>query len=197
MAIPKIATAEFVLSANAPQQFPPPVYPEVAFVGRSNVGKSTLINTLLNRKNLVRTSSRPGCTQAVNFFLVNDAWYFVDLPGYGYAKAPLAVKSAWLRLLEAYLSERPNLRAVALLMDCRRLPGDEEMQLGAWLRPLGRQVIRVLTKADKLKRGQRARQAREIAARLGPEEDEGFIWFSALSHEGRKELWARLLAALG
>ncbi len=198
MAIPKITDAEFVLSAPTAKSLPPPTLPEAAFVGRSNVGKSSLINTLLNRKNLVRTSSRPGCTQAVNFFLVNQRWYFVDLPGYGYAKAPLAVKAQWLKLMDGYLRERPSLRAVALLLDGRRTPGPEELELWAMLRGQGRRVIGVLTKADKLKRGERARRLQEITAALTPLGVTGaeLTWFSSLSREGRQELWTRLLAAL-
>ncbi len=125
MAIPKILEAEFILSAPRPEQFPKGILPEVAFWGRSNVGKSSLINTLLHRKGLVRTSSRPGCTQAINYFLINQIWYFVDLPGYGYAQVPLPVKEKWLRLIATYLENRAGLRAVVLLLDCRRLPGPD------------------------------------------------------------------------
>jgi GTP-binding protein len=198
MAIPKILEAEFILSAPRPEQFPKGVLPEVAFWGRSNVGKSSLINTLLHRKGLVRTSSRPGCTQAINYFLINQVWYFVDLPGYGYAQVPIPVKEKWLRLIATYLENRSGLRAVVLLLDCRRLPGPDELEIITQLKIWGRQVIVVLTKADKLKKGQRARQLNEIATQLAPGgiQPQEFIWFSAMTQEGRRELWDRLFTVL-
>lgn len=198
MAIPKIISAEFILSAFNPSQFPQGTLPEVAFWGRSNVGKSSLINTLLNRKNLVRTSSRPGCTQSVNFFLINDVWHFVDLPGYGYAQVPLAVKAKWLELINAYLAERRGLKAVVFLMDCRRLPGDEDLELLQDLQEWGQAIIPVLTKADKLKPGQRARARADIEKRLASTgiNFKQLLWFSALTQEGRKELWGQILSLL-
>lgn len=196
MAIPKIQAARFLLSATRPTDFPGRRLPEIAFWGRSNVGKSSLINTLLHRRNLVRTSSRPGCTQAINYFLVNESWYFVDLPGYGYAEVPVAVKAQWLRLIDVYLEGRANLRAVVFLLDSRRLPGPEELQILANLREWQRQPILVLTKADKLKQGERSRQLQEIRARLAPAGLTDYLWFSALTHEGRRELWDRLLGVL-
>jgi GTP-binding protein len=198
MAIPKILEAQFILSAPRPEQFPKGILPEVAFWGRSNVGKSSLINTLLHRKGLVRTSSRPGCTQTINYFLINQTWYFVDLPGYGYAHVPIPVKEKWLRLIATYLENRAGLRAVVVLLDCRRLPGPEELEIITRLREWRRQVIVVLTKADKLKRSQRFQQQREIANRLAPGgiQPEECLWFSALTQEGRRELWDRLLTVL-
>jgi GTP-binding protein len=198
MAIPKISAAEFILSAPRPEHFPKEMLPEVAFWGRSNVGKSSLMNTLVHRKSLVRTSSRPGCTQAINYFLINQLWYFVDLPGYGYAQVPLPVKEKWLRLIATYLENRAGLRAVVLLLDCRRLPGPDELEIITQLKIWHREVIVVLTKADKLKKGQRAQQQREIAARLAPGgiNRQDCIWFSAMTQEGRRELWDRLLTIL-
>jgi GTP-binding protein len=198
MAIPKILEADFILSASRPEQFPKEKLPEVAFWGRSNVGKSSLINTLLHRKGLVRTSSRPGCTQTVNYFLINQSWYFVDLPGYGYAQVPIPVKEKWLRLIATYLENRAGLQAVILLLDCRRVPGPVELEIITQLRNWRRQVIIALTKADKLKKGQRARQMQEIAARLAPGgiQSQDYIWFSSVTQEGRRELWDRLLTVL-
>ena len=198
MSIPKILEAEFILSASHPEHFPKGTLPEVAFWGRSNVGKSSLINTLLHRKSLVRTSSRPGCTQTINYFLINQKWHFVDLPGYGYAHVPVPVKEKWLRLIADYLENRSPLRAVILLLDCRRLPGPAELEIITQLENWRRQVIVILTKADKLKKGQRAQQQREIAGLLAPGgvQPEDFIWFSSTSHEGRRELWDRLLTIL-
>ncbi|MEW6658218.1 MAG: ribosome biogenesis GTP-binding protein YihA/YsxC [Thermodesulfobacteriota bacterium] len=199
MAIPKITAAEFLLSVHQPGQLPPGDRPEVAFLGRSNVGKSSLINCLLGRRNLVRTSSRPGCTQALNFFLINGRWYFVDLPGFGYAAVSKGLKAAWGRLVMAYLSTRKNLAAVVLLQDGRRAPGPEELFLWEFFRERGITVVPVLTKVDKLKQGERAKQLQNITAALaslGVKREE-FLWFSAVTREGRDKVWARLLQSLG
>ena len=127
MPSPKIITAEYSLSAHQPEQCPTPGLPEVAFLGRSNVGKSTLINTLLGRRKLVRTSSRPGCTRALNFFFINQCWYFVDLPGFGYAAVSKELKAGWGRLVLDYLARQETLAAVVFLQDGRRRPGPEEL----------------------------------------------------------------------
>jgi GTP-binding protein len=198
MPIPKIISAEYSLSAHRGDQCPPAGLPEVAFLGRSNVGKSTLINSLLGRKKLVRTSSRPGCTRALNFFLINGRWNFVDLPGFGYAAVSKELKAEWGRLVLDYLERRETLAAVVFLQDGRRQPGPEELFLWEFLRERGRRVIPVLTKADKLKQGERSRQRRyfsEALAAIGIEPGE-VIWFSALTREGRDRLWDRLQACL-
>jgi GTP-binding protein len=198
MMIPKIISAEYSLSAHRGNQCPPAGRPEVAFLGRSNVGKSTLINTLLGRKKLVRTSSRPGCTRALNFFLINQRWNFVDLPGFGYAAVSRELKAEWGRLALDYLGGRETLAAVVFLQDGRRQPGPEELFLWEFLRERGRRVIPVLTKADKLKQGERSRQLRHFTgalAAIGIDPGE-VIWFSALTREGRDRLWERLLACL-
>ena len=198
MTIPKILSAEYTLSAHRGDQCPPGGLPEVAFLGRSNVGKSTLINNLLGRKKLVRTSSRPGCTRALNFFLINQRWNFVDLPGFGYAAVSKDVKANWGPLVLDYLARRESLAAVVFLQDSRRVPASEELFLWEFLSEHGRRVIPVLTKADKLKRGERDRQLKLFAAALTPYGvDPGeVIWFSALSREGRDQLWGRLLTCL-
>ena len=199
MAIPKILSAEYSLSAHRGDQCPPGRLPEVAFLGRSNVGKSSLINSLLGRKKLVRTSSRPGCTRALNFFMINQRWNFVDLPGFGYAAVSKELKAGWGRLVLDYLGGRECLAAVVFLQDGRRLPGPEELFLWEFLRDRGRLVIPVLTKADKLKQGERSRQLHRFTAALAAcGVDPGdVIWFSALTREGRDRLWDRLLACLG
>jgi GTP-binding protein len=199
MPSPKIITAEYSLSAHQADQCPNPGLPEVAFLGRSNVGKSTLINTLLGRRKLVRTSSRPGCTRALNFFLINQRWYFVDLPGFGYAAVSKELKAGWGRLVLDYLARRETLAAVVFLQDGRRRPGPEELFLWEFLLERGRRVIPVLTKADKLKQGERRRQLQHAAGALA---DFGvnpgdFIWFSAPKLEGKDQLWEHLLACLG
>ena len=198
MTIPNIISAEFKISVHHKRQLPPANLPEVAFLGRSNVGKSTLINTLLARKKLVRTSSRPGCTQALNFFLINEQWYFVDLPGYGYARVPRETQARWGDLILGYLEERPNLTALVFLQDPRRTPGEEELFLWDKLLSWGRVVIPVLTKADKVKKGERGRRLREILKVLAPYEvaTDQFLWFSATTNEGREKLWQRLLECL-
>ena len=198
MAIPKITSAELNVSVHLPEQMPPVHFPEIAFLGRSNVGKSSLINTLLARKRLVRTSSSPGCTRALNFFLVNGKWYFVDLPGYGYAQVSRETKARWGDLIMAYLETRPNLAGVVFLQDPRRLPGPEELFLWESLTATGRTVIPVLTKADKVKKAERARRLKEITAALGPFQvaSTDFLWFSAATREGRDKLWQRLLKNL-
>ena len=129
----KITSAEFVTSATKPSQYPPEGLPEIAFAGRSNVGKSSLINVLVNRKRLVKTSSTPGRTQLVNFFDINDSINFVDLPGYGYAKVPASVRKKWGPMIETYLSGRNTLKGVVVIMDIRRTPREEEQNLIDWL----------------------------------------------------------------
>ncbi|MDP7157341.1 MAG: ribosome biogenesis GTP-binding protein YihA/YsxC, partial [SAR324 cluster bacterium] len=129
----KITSAELVISAAAPKQFPPTKVPEVAFAGRSNVGKSTLINSLLNRKNLVKTSSTPGKTQLINFFRINQSFHCVDLPGYGFAKVPAPLRRSWQALTEVYLSRREPLRGVVLIIDSRQGPTAGDVQLKQWL----------------------------------------------------------------
>jgi len=146
----KIKTAEFVTSATEPSQYPPALLPEIAFAGRSNVGKSSLINTLVNRKRLVKTSSTPGRTQLINFFDINQQMGFVDLPGFGYARVPRAVKKKWGPMIETYLSGRETLKGVVVIMDIRRIPGQEELNLLGWLDHYSITGISVLTKTDKL-----------------------------------------------
>jgi GTP-binding protein len=198
MTSPKILSAEYSLSVHAPDQCPAGVLPEVAFLGRSNVGKSSLINCLLGRKKLVRTSSKPGCTRALNYFFINQGWYFVDLPGFGYAAVSRELKANWGSLVMEYLGERPSLSTVVFLQDGRRRPGSEELFLWEFLQARGRRVIPVLTKADKLKAGERRRQMRDFVGPLAPfgVEARDVIWFSALTREGRDQLWERILAAL-
>ena len=199
MAIPKIKTAELLISVHRLDQLPGELLPEVAFLGRSNVGKSSLINGLLARRKLVRTSAKPGCTRALNFFLINGVWNFVDLPGFGYAAVSRELKAGWGDLVMGYLEGRRQLAAVVFLQDGRRVPASEELFLWEFLREQGRRVIPVLTKADKLKRGERTRQLKllgEALAAIGVDPGE-VIWFSALTREGRDRLWDRLLACLG
>jgi GTP-binding protein len=183
-----IKSTDFITSAVKPDQYPPSEFPEVAFAGRSNVGKSSLINKLVNRRSLVKTSSTPGRTQLINFFMVNGDLSLVDLPGYGYAKVPAAVKKQWGPMVEAYIANRTSLKAVVLLMDIRRTPKAEEFNLMDWLRHHQIPMILVLTKADKLSKTQQTKQ-RKIAAEVLGVDAADFVLFSAKSGLGTAILW--------
>jgi len=188
-----IKSAEFVTSAVKPDQYPPLKYPEMAFAGRSNVGKSSLINTLVNRKRLVKTSSTPGRTQLINFFDINNRFTFVDLPGYGYAKVPTAVRKKWGPMIETYLSGRDSLKGVVVIMDIRRTPREEEHHLIAWLAHYSIARILVLTKADKLSKTKQDKHTAAVASSLEVDSSE-LILFSAKSRQGRDAVWDAILS---
>ena len=183
-----VKQTEFVKSAVKPSQYPQGDYPEIAFAGRSNVGKSSLINTLINRKNLVKTSSKPGCTQLINFFKINDELFFVDLPGYGYAKVSKKIRAQWSPMIKNYLSSRNSLVGVVLLMDIRRHPGKEELNLIQWLEISHLPWLAVLTKADKFSKQKRHKRLELISKDLGVTKD-SVILFSAKSKLGRDIIW--------
>lgn len=188
----KIHRAEFITGAVAPKQYPPTTLPEVAFAGRSNVGKSSLLNSLLNRKKLVKTSSTPGKTQEINFFDINSRWVFTDLPGYGFAKAPASVRRKWGEMIERYLTGRQPLRLVVLLLDIRRNPTDLDLQMQEWLDHYEIPYLLVATKADKLKQGEMARQLKKLKAAFDPESTSSVIAYSSQSGLGRKILWGQI-----
>jgi GTP-binding protein len=190
-----IKSAEFVTSAVRPSGYPPAILPEVAFAGRSNVGKSSLINTLINRKRLVKTSSTPGRTQLINFFEINQAFLFVDLPGYGYARVPKRIQKEWGPMVETYLSTRKTLRGVVLVMDIRRIPGTEDLQLMDWLNHFDIKSILILTKCDKFSKTKQTRQHLSIAKALSADKED-LILFSAKSRQGKKMAW-NAIAKLG
>ncbi len=179
-----IKTVEFVKSAVKPSQYPEFEFPEIAFAGRSNVGKSSLINTLIQRKDMVKTSSKPGCTQLINFFLINETLSFVDLPGYGYAKVSKKIRAQWQPMVNLYLSHRQSLMGLILLVDIRRDPGQEELDMTRWLEANGMPYLVVLTKADKLSRTQQKKRQSAICTQLGREEN-AVILFSAKTRQGR------------
>jgi GTP-binding protein len=186
-----VKSSEFVTSALNPEQDPPPEFPEVAFAGRSNVGKSSLINTLINRKRLVKASSTPGRTQMINFFIINAGLMMVDLPGYGYAKVPQSIRKNWGPMVETYLSRRSSLKAVVLLIDIRRTPGVEELNFLNWLAHYNITAIPVLTKADKLARANQSKQQKMIAQTLELPKDL-LILFSAKTGQGKEALWEKI-----
>lgn len=191
----QVLSAEFITSAVNPPHYPLAEMPEIAFAGRSNVGKSSLINTLVNRKRLVKTSRTPGRTQLINFFDINRAFSFVDLPGYGYARVPAAVKKNWGPMVTTYLSTRKTLNGVVLLLDIRRVPGPEEGNFIDWLDQYHRAAILVLTKADKLSKTKQIRQQRVVADALGVNQ-EALIRFSTKTRQGKEALWRAILGLL-
>ena len=188
-----IKSAEFVKSATKPSQYPPAQLPEIAFAGRSNVGKSSLINTLVNRKHLVKTSSTPGRTQLINFFNINQQIGFVDLPGYGYARVPVSVRKKWGPMIETYLSGRDTLKGVVVILDIRRIPRQEELNLLGWLSHYAIPAIVVLTKTDKLSRNKVNRQHSENARALSMKPGD-LILFSAKTRRGKDPLWKTILS---
>ena len=186
----KIVSAEFVKSATEPSQYPEGKLPEVAFAGRSNVGKSSLINTIARKKNLARTSSTPGCTRLINFFTVNNEISLVDLPGYGYARAPIASKREWGPMIETYLKHRESLESVIVILDVRRHPSEQDLTLIDWLRHYEIIPTVVLTKIDKISRSQAKVRQRKIKELLGLTVDP--ILFSARTGEGKDAIWGAI-----
>ncbi len=183
-----ILSAEFVTSAVRSSQYPPAEFPEVAFAGKSNVGKSSLINILVNRKRLVKTSTTPGRTQLINFFNINGRMTFVDLPGYGYAKVPISIQKSWKPMIETYLSERPTLKAVVMIMDIRRIPDEKDLYLLNWLGHHQIPTIPILTKTDKLKTSQQLHQLTLVSTTTGIPRDQ-IILFSAKTRIGKEPIW--------
>lgn len=163
--------------------------PEIAFAGKSNVGKSSLINALMNRKALARTSSQPGKTQTINFYNINHAFYYVDLPGYGYAKIALSEKEKWGKMIENYLKKSKQLRAVFLLIDIRHAPSANDRLMYEWILGNGFHPIIIATKLDKIKRSQIQKQVKLIQEELQVEPDTILIPFSAETKQGREEIW--------
>ncbi len=170
-------------------KLPDSPHPEVAFAGKSNVGKSSLINALMNRKSLARTSAQPGKTQTINFYNVNDAIYFVDLPGYGYAKASEEVKAKWGKMIEDYLHKSKKLKAVFLLIDIRHAPSANDCIMYNWIVDHGYHPIIIATKLDKINRSQIQKQVKLIKTTLQVEPDTAIVPFSAETKQGREEIY--------
>jgi GTP-binding protein len=192
----EIKQSEFITSAVLPKQYPEDNRVEVAFVGRSNVGKSSIINSLTNRRGLAKVSGTPGKTRLINFFLINNTFHLVDLPGYGYAKVSKVEKQGWGNIIESYLLNRPQLRKVVLLVDCRHKPSEDDILMYKWIRYYGHETLVVATKKDKLKKSEVPKSEKLIRETLELSKDEKVMFFSSLNKDGREELLEELFSEL-
>ena len=188
--------AEILLSAANKSHYPQNDIPEIALAGRSNVGKSSFINTLLNRKNLARTSGKPGKTQLLNFFNIDDKLRFVDVPGYGYAKVSKTERAKWGKMIEEYLTSRDNLRAVVSLVDLRHDPSADDVQMYEFLKYYEIPVIIVATKADKIPRGKWNKHESAIKKKLDFDKTDDFIIFSSVDRTGLDQAWDAILGKI-
>jgi GTP-binding protein len=187
-----IKDAKFIISAVKPEQYPEGNLPEIALAGRSNVGKSSLINKLLNRRGLARTSSTPGKTQQLNYYLINNEFYFVDLPGYGFARVPKDVKAQWGKMIGRYLDKRENLQLVLQLVDIRHAPSKEDVEMYQYLVHHQRPHAIIVTKADKVSRGQYQKHVKVIRETLGLIPGTPIILTSSETGQGKDEVWKLL-----
>ena len=192
----KITSAEFLTGAVSYKQYPDSAYPELAFAGRSNVGKSSLINSLLNRKKLVKTSQTPGKTQEINFFKINNDFIFADLPGYGFAKVPQSVRKRWGKMIEDYLLKRETLLAVIFIIDLRRRPSQLDLSLQRWLEAHGVEYLLVGTKVDKLSQSEIKKQKDKLNVAYFDGGEGELLVYSSKSSRGRKELWSEITSRL-
>jgi len=184
-----IKKSELLITAAKKEQYPETTVPEIAFAGKSNVGKSSMINALLNRKSLARTSSQPGKTQTINFYNINDILNFVDLPGYGYAKVSKSEKEKWGKMIETYLTSREQLKEVILLVDIRHEPNANDMQMYEWIKSFGYTGFVIATKADKISKGQRDKYISVIKKTLNIEDKNFIIPFSASEKVNVEKVW--------
>lgn len=171
----KVTKSEIVISAVKPEQYPEGGLPEIALAGRSNVGKSSFINSLINRKNLARTSSKPGKTQTLNFYIINDELHFVDVPGYGFAKVSKSEREAWGRMIETYITTREELKAVVQIVDLRHAPSNDDVQMYEFLKYYGIPVIVIATKADKIPKGKWDKHAKVVRQTLNIDPEDELI----------------------
>lgn len=186
----KVTKSEFIISAVKPSQYPEDALPEIALAGRSNVGKSSLINRMINRKNLARTSATPGKTQQLNYYRINDQLYFVDFPGYGYAKVSKTQRALFGQMMEQYLLERKELKLVMQMIDMRHPPTKDDIMMYEWLKHHGLPVCVVTTKMDKIPKTRRVKHAKIIKDALQLHPEDSFVSFSSEEGLGRDELWA-------
>ena len=184
-----IKSVNLEIVCGVTSKLPDTVLPEIAFAGKSNVGRSSLINALINRKAYARTSSQPGKTQTINFYNVNESLYYVDLPGYGYAKVPIKEREKWGKMINQYLQGSKQLKAVFLLMDIRHEPSENDKLMYEWILHSGFQPIIVATKLDKIKRSQIQKQVKLMKEALKAEKEIKVIPFSAETKQGREEIW--------
>ncbi|AHM56918.1 GTP-binding protein EngB [Peptoclostridium acidaminophilum DSM 3953] len=191
----KIKNAEFITSAVEKHQYPAEGLPEIAFVGRSNVGKSSSINTLLNRKGIARISQNPGKTRTINFYKVNEEFHFVDLPGYGYAKVSKTEQAKWGGIMERYLSDRQELCSIFLLVDIRHEPKEDDRIMYEWIKHFGYDCTVIATKSDKITRGQYQKHKAMIKNKLGLADEEKIILLSSLKKTGIDEVWDEIISS--
>jgi len=183
-----IKTSEFVTSAVKRDQYPEDGRHEIAFVGRSNVGKSSIINAITNRRHLAKVSSTPGKTRLINFFIINEDFYLVDLPGYGYAKVSKKEKASWGGIIENYLNNRNQLKRVILLVDCRHKPTEDDILMYKWIRHYGYEVMVVATKSDKLSKNDLKKSEKVIRETLELNKNDNLLFFSSLKKENKEDL---------
>lgn len=186
----KVTSADIVISAVRPNQYPDTQLPEIALAGRSNVGKSSFINKMLNRKALARTSSKPGKTQTLNFFLINEKLFYVDVPGYGYAKVSKSEREAWGKMIETYITSREQLRAVVLLVDLRHSPTKDDVMMYEFLKHYEIPVIIIATKADKIPKGKWEKHAKVVRETMQIEEGDELVLFSSETGMGKEKAWS-------
>ncbi|GIP31339.1 ribosome biogenesis GTP-binding protein YihA/YsxC [Paenibacillus sp. J2TS4] len=186
----KVKQAEFIISAVGPAQYPEDALPEIALAGRSNVGKSSLINRMIDRRNLARTSSKPGKTQTLNYYKINQDLYFVDLPGYGYAQVSKTLRAVWGKFIEQYLLEREHLKLLLHLVDLRHPPTSDDRAMFEWLKYNELPVCVVTTKADKIPKGKWQKHVKIIREALQMDAADKLILFSSETGQGKEELWS-------
>ncbi len=188
----KVNQAEIIISAVSKKQYPTDFIPEFALAGRSNVGKSSFINKLIQRKSLARTSSKPGKTQTLNFYKINDLFHFVDVPGYGYAKVSKSEKDKWGEMMEEYFSSRDMLKAVFLITDIRHAPSNDDIRMYEFLKHHNQNVVVIATKLDKIPKAKKDAFIKRTKLTLGMESSELVIPFSSETSEGKESVWSLL-----
>ena len=186
----KIINSDLQAIAVEPSGYPQDELPEIAFVGRSNVGKSSFINSMINRKNLARTSGKPGKTRTINFYIINENFRFVDLPGYGYAKVSKTEQEKWREIIDKYLSNRKNLKEVVLIVDIRHSPTEQDITMYNWIRSFGYRGVVIATKADKISKGNFQKHIKIIANKLGVEDRNLIIPYSATNKSNVEKAWS-------